>query len=136
MKKHHYIPHSSTSKKSIFPNLRKPVKFFLGGLPPLIKKKELKKLFKQYGKVKKVELFIDYKTMLCKGFGNMTIDFSSTQFSSHQNHIQTISKNYENFLKKKFFIEEREIYIELFLKGKNLKNRNDDFLSKRIYIEN
>lgn len=98
-------------------------KLFIGSLPPNSRDKDIHKAFRGYGKISCVHLFKDFRSGLCKGFGDFVIEISNEEKLVH-------------FLKQEFHIKGRKVYLERFLEGGRLKEKNEELHRKRICIKN
>lgn len=113
---------SPQKKEELQPSSSTRVKLFIGSLPPSCQNRDVYKAFKFYGKVLSVNLFRDYKSGLCKGFGDLSLLLDGPSTISH-------------LLKQKFHIKGRKIYVEQFLEGDKLKEKNSDLYRKRVHIK-
>ena len=105
------------------------IQLFIGSLPARCKEDDLRQLLRPYGKLTSINLFIDFKTVLCKGFGNVTLKI-------HQKARLDNAKIVEKLLKTPFNLKGRKIHIERFLKGDQLENRNQALSGRRIFLKN
>lgn len=116
------IYEKKSSQENYAHDFHRQVKLFIGSLPPHCTNKDIYKAFKKYGYITSVNLFRDYRSGLCKGFGDMTLQLEDSNILP-------------NLLKQKFHIKGRKIYVEEFLEGNSLEKKNEDLYQKRIHVK-
>ena len=103
--------------------MKKNFKIFIGCLPGSTTKKDIESAFQKYGKITRIELKIDRvgNQKKCRGFGFVTFDQK---------------QSFEKVLRSRICMEGRQLVIQPYLKGSNLKESRFDLIRRKIFVGN
>jgi hypothetical protein len=107
------------------------IKLYLGGLPPLCQKKNIIKSLSILGKVGETQIFIDFRTKMCKGYATANIiPYTWLVEQAQHEGLRAI----DIIESQKIKILGRDIYLEEHLSGEALIQKNTELYEKRVFV--